>query len=331
MRIIRLLFFLGLFSAIGLGYYIYNEINTTYVVDGNEVNIPKGYGFSQINGLLARNGIIKNPRVFYHYAKWTDSLNQIQAGFYKFPSQVSLKEVLETLKDGSKHFLKVTLPEGKNLYEVAHILEKEEVITSAAQFIKYSLQKPDPSLGLPADALTVEGYLYPETYYFSPKSSTEEVIYTMILTFNEKTKSLPRIANGLNWHQLITLASIVEKETGAAFERPQIAGVFFNRLNKRMRLQSDPTTIYGIYERFDGNLRKKDLLEETAYNTYKIKSLPPGPIANPGLEAIKAVITPQRHKFLYFVSRNNGTHIFSESYKKHQEAVDYFQKNIRRK
>lgn len=126
---------------------------------------------------------------------------------------------------------------------------------------------------------------------------------------------------------MIVLASIVEKETGAKVERPTIAGVFHNRLNKRMRLQSDPTTIYGIWERYKGNIRKSDLLEETPYNTYKIPSLPVGPICNPSLEAIKAVIKPEEHNYLFFVSKNDGTHVFTEKYSDHNSAVNEFQKN----
>jgi len=133
----------------------------------------------------------------------------------------------------------------------------------------------------------------------------------------KKTKNLSFQTAPLNLkkNEVITLASVVEKETGAAWERPKIAGVFLNRLKKRMRLQSDPTTIYGIYEGFNGNLRKRHLLEMTPYNTYKIPALPIGPIANPGTEAIKAVLRPDSHSYLYFVSKNDGTHVFSKTYK----------------
>ena len=122
-------------------------------------------------------------------------------------------------------------------------------------------------------------------------------------------------------------ASIVEKETGAKFERPLIAGVFTNRLKKKMRLQSDPTTVYGMWDRYKGNIKKSDLLEYTPYNTYKIPALPLGPIANPSLEAIEAVLQPAHTNYLYFVSKNDGTHVFSETYKSHREAVDAYQKN----
>jgi UPF0755 protein len=149
----------------------------------------------------------------------------------------------------------------------------------------------------------------------------------MISLFEKKTEHLNFSHSFLNKHQVIILASVVEKETGAKFERPAIAGVFTNRLKKRMRLESDPTTIYGIWSRYKGNIRKSDLLEVTPYNTYKIPALPIGPISNPSIEAIEAVLNPSEHEFLFFVSKNDGTHVFSKSYKDHAAAVDSFQKN----
>ena len=149
----------------------------------------------------------------------------------------------------------------------------------------------------------------------------------MVKHFFKKWQTLNLNVSSQKRHDLITLASIIEKETGASFERPTISGVFHNRLKKRMRLQSDPTTIYGIYEKFTGNLRKKHLLQKTPYNTYKIFGLPLGPISNPGLESLKAAITPKKHNYLYFVSKNDGTHKFSRNYKDHLKAVTAFQKN----
>ena len=149
----------------------------------------------------------------------------------------------------------------------------------------------------------------------------------MVETFNQQTKDVDFSASSFSKKDLIILASVVEKETGAAHERPMIAGVFHNRLRKRMRLQSDPTTIYRIYESFNGNLRKKHLQEKTPYNTYKISGLPIGPICNPGRKAIEAVLKPADHEFLFFVSQNDGTHVFAKNYADHRKNVDFFQKN----
>ena len=181
------------------------------------------------------------------------------------------------------------------------------------------------SLGIPSHR--IEGYLYPDTYRFVPQSDAKTIIKTMVNVFKSKTHNIDFSQSHLNKHDVIILSSIVEKETGAGFERPMIAGVFLNRLKKRMRLQSDPTTIYGIYENYNGNLQKKHLQAKTEYNTYKISGLPKGPISNPGIEAINAVLNPADHQFLYFVSKKDGTHVFTKNYKDHQKAVKEWQLN----
>lgn len=305
---------------------MYREIFQPYELTQNQVQIPRGASFSQINGILAKKKIVKSPRLFHYYARFQNAMTSLQAGHYTLPHEVSLAEILAILQEGSKDYIRVTIPEGKNIFEIGNILENHRLISESSLFIKEARKKPDESLGLPQDAQTLEGYLYPETYYFSPKTSVSEIIYTMILTFQEKTQGIARRKNNLSWHEIITLASIVEKETGVAKERPRIAGVFHNRLKKRMKLQSDPTTIYGIFERFDGNLRRKDLRENTPYNTYRIPRLPPGPICNPGIKAIQSILKPEKHSYLYFVSKNNGTHVFSKTYKEHKKAVNFYQK-----
>jgi UPF0755 protein len=155
------------------------------------------------------------------------------------------------------------------------------------------------------------------------------VAKTMIDLFKKKTEGIDWSHPFLNKHQVVILASVVEKETGAKAERPIIAGVFTNRLKKRMRLESDPTTVYGIWSRYKGNIRKDDLLEMTPYNTYKVPALPAGPISNPSLEAIQAVLHPQSNDYLFFVSKNDGTHVFTKTYQEHVEAVNNWQRNAK--
>ena len=147
----------------------------------------------------------------------------------------------------------------------------------------------------------------------------------MLEEFKKNTQSLPMTSGSLSPLEVIILASIVEKETGAEWERPIIAGVFLNRMKKKMRLQSDPTTIYSFFEKFSGNLSKENLKQKNPYNTYKIKGLPPGPICNPGLSAIKAVLSPEQHNYLYFVSKNDGVHEFTSTYPEHVKAVKRWQ------
>lgn len=290
--------------------------------------VQPGDVFSKINGRLYKRGLISNPKIFHRYAQINGLMTKFKAGRFEIEKGSNMLEVFDILLEGKSITESITIPEGKNLFEIAKILEASKIIASAEKFVSLA-KSPEMAkqLGIPGER--VEGYLYPDTYNFTPESQEDFVIKTMVKIFNDRTESLnfDNAPLNLTKHQVITLASVVEKETGASFERPMIAGVFINRLKKRMRLQSDPTTIYGIFETFNGNLRKKHLLEKTPYNTYKISGLPAGPIANPGIESIKAVLEPKEHSFLYFVSQNDGTHIFSKTYKDHKEAVEKFQKN----
>ena len=281
--------------------------------------VKPGEGFASVNGRLKKQGIIDSAKLFHRYSQVQGLMTKFQAGKFEIKEGMTMLGVVDTLVKGTPIQTKVTLPEGKNLFEIGAEFE-ENGITKAADFVA-AAKDPEfmKELGIPAER--AEGYLYPDTYQFSPNTPAKDVIMAMVAHFRNKTE-------GLNLsHQDVILASMIEKETGAAQERPRISGVFHNRLKKRMRLQSDPTTIYGIWERFNGNLRKADLLEVTDYNTYKIPALPKGPICNPGLEAIQAALTPEEHSFLYFVSRNDGTHVFTKSYKDHLKAVEDFQKN----
>ena len=180
---------------------------------------------------------------------------------------------------------------------------------------------------------TFEGYLFPDTYFFPKEVTIERIISTMVKRFwsvfvpewQARAKDL-----GLTVHQVVTLASIIEKETGAPFERPIISSVFHNRLKKKMRLESDPTVIYGI-KNFDGNLTRKHLTTPTPYNTYKIRGLPSGPIASPGGASLEAALYPDDTKFIYFVSRKDRTHQFSTNLKQHNRAVQKYQLGRRKK
>jgi UPF0755 protein len=182
------------------------------------------------------------------------------------------------------------------------------------------------ALGIKAD--TLEGYLYPDTYKFPREVKPKEVVVTMVdhlrHVFNADFQARAQELN-MTLHEVLTLASLIEKETGSGDERPEISAVFHNRLKKRIPLQSDPTVIYSL-PNFDGNLRKKDLSSPSPYNTYRWAGLPPGPIANPGVQAIRAALYPSNSRALYFVSRNDGTHHFSVTLAEHNEAVEKYQK-----
>lgn len=307
------------------GYFIYQLFGQKYQGDEQLFEVYDGEGFSKVNYRLYTSSLISSASAFYHYARLKGVITKLRAGLYKIPTGATTAEVLSILTEGNPILISVTIPEGKNIYEIAEILSQKEII-SKDEFLNLAISESfTQSLGIPSDR--VEGYLYPDTYRFSPHALPEQIIKHLVNEFHKHLGTLDLSNSSFTLHQLITLASIVEKETGASFERPAIAGVFLNRLQKNIRLQSDPTTIYGIYENYKGNLRKRDLQEKTAYNTYKINGLPPGPICNPGLSAIEAVLFPQQHNYIYFVSKNDGTHVFTEKYEDHVKAVNYFQKN----
>lgn len=302
-------------------YTPYEGKNTTFT-------ISPGEGFGQINYRLASQELIQNARLFHYYTKYRDSLNKFKAGTYEIKTGYNMKDVFETLTKGTPILNSVTFPEGKNMFEMGKILEENGVTT----YESFLAATRDPKLisQLGIEGHTAEGYLFPDTYKFAPGTPANLVVTTMVKHFHQKVKDVNFAAAApLSKHDVVILASIVEKETGAKWERPTIAGVYLNRLKKKMRLYADPTTIYGIWESYDGNLTKKHLQTKTEYNTYKISGLPKGPIANPSLAAIKAVIEPAEHNFLYFVSKNDGTHEFTPTYKDHQKAVEYWQKNYR--
>jgi UPF0755 protein len=225
----------------------------------------------------------------------------------------------------------LTIPEGDNLYQVAEkiaalgLSDAQDVIDLCKNptFIR-KMGFVDP---LPP---TLEGYLYPESYFLNKTATPEQILTQMVKTFRSHWNTeFDKRARELKFtpHQVVTLASVIEKETGASSERPMISSVFHNRLGKRMRLQSDPTIIYGLWESYSGNIHKKDLQSKTPYNTYVIPALPIGPISNPGVEAIRAALYPAKSDYLFFVSHNDGTHEFTTKFSDHQNAVIKFQVN----
>lgn len=304
---------------------VYVLYQSTY--DGPDVSftVIPGDTFGQVNARLYQNKVISNPRLFHWLARYQGSMNKLRAGAYPIPSGAKMTDVMDILVNGQPLLVAITIPEGRNMYEVGGLMERAGLATKS-DFLAYT-KDPKTIASFGIEAPTLEGYLYPETYRFAPGTAVKDLVTTMVTLFKQKVGALNQGHPFLNPHEVVILASMVEKETGAKFERPQIASVFTNRLKKRMRLESDPTTIYGIWERYTGNLRKDDLLTYSPYNTYKIPALPAGPIANPSLEAIKAVMNPAPGDFIFFVSKNDGTHVFTRTYKEHLQAVDNWQRN----
>jgi len=315
--------FIVLTTFLGAGF-IYYKVNETYDGPQKIVHIKSGSSFPQINQKLYSEGVIKDRRIFHYLAKFKNKMTKLRSGAFQIPSGSTYEEILNLLSSANSLSTKVTIPEGKNLFEIAAILFHLKVIANKEEFIK-ELKNLAIVQEYKLDGQTLEGYLFPDTYFFPLGVSEKDIIKMFISNFKEKTAHFNFQNSNLSFYELLTLASVVEKETGASFERAKIAGVFFNRLKKKMKLQSDPTIIYGIFEKYDGNIRRKDIHTHHAYNTYTIKALPIGPIANPGTKAIEAVLSPEKHDYLYFVSKNNGTHVFTKNYKDHLKAVQKWQ------
>jgi UPF0755 protein len=326
-KLVITLVVLGLLVLISVGGYVGYVFTKTYQGPDATFIVENGDGFGRINQRLYTQGLIADKRLFHYLAKYKSVLNKFRAGSYTIIRGSNMYSVLDTLVYGQPNLTSITIPEGKNMYEVAKMLEAAG-ITTEADFLEV-VQHPDFISQLKINAGSLEGYLYPETYRFAPHTPAKTVAKTMIDLFNRKTEHINFEHPFLNKHQVIILASMVEKETGAKVERPAIAGVFTNRLKKKMRLESDPTTIYGIWKRYTGNIRKADLLELTPFNTYKVPALPQGPISNPSLAAIEAVLNPEKHEYIFFVSKNDGTHVFTRTYQEHVQAVDSFQRNTK--
>ncbi|MFO7838601.1 MAG: endolytic transglycosylase MltG [Desulfosalsimonadaceae bacterium] len=287
--------------------------------------IHTGDSFQAVLSRLEAAGLVRHPLRLKIIARWKKMARNIQAGEYRISGQMTPLALLKTLNSGKVVLHKVTIPEGYTIEQIAAILEEKGLTGKEAFLDAASDPEFTEKLGIPAD--TAEGYLFPDTYRFARNAGAEKIIETMAeeMRQNIPAKWEKRAQElGLSMHQVLTLASIIEKETSTPRERPLISSVFHNRLDKNMRLETDPTVIYGI-QNFDGNLTRSDLNTHTPYNTYQIKGLPPGPIANPSREAIRAALYPADTSYLYFVAKPDRTHYFSKTLNAHNQAVRKYQ------
>jgi len=291
------------------------------------VDIPKGSGLSTISKNLLDSGVIVNDKIFVLYVMKEGWQDELKAGEYKFEKGSTMADVVNKIVKGDVVLYKITIPEGLSVKEVAQLLD-EKGVTSESEFLKAAQNKSLIHELLGQEVKSLEGYLFPETYSYTKSPTAEELIVLMVERFKTVYEPLSdqRERVKLSDNEILTLASMIEKETGAAFERPLISAVFQNRLKIGMKLDSDPTVIYGMGENYSGNLRRSDLTQFTQYNTYVIKGLPPGPIANPGRDSILAALEPADVDYLYFVSKGDGTHHFSSSFREHQNAVNKYQR-----
>lgn len=298
--------------------------------------VAKGSNLRKISEELEKRGVIKHWYALYYLSKLkagdTDQL-KILAGEYELSPALSPLSIFAVLTSGKIVQHPLTIPPGVNMNDVAAIMAKTQLVTLDASLAAMNDRNLMVELDIPA--VIPEGFLFPETYLFSRPIDAREMIIRIVQEGNkrmdegirnwrERSKEL-----GFTPYQTLTLASVIEKETGKPEERGRIASVFHNRLRIGMPLQSDPTVIYGI-PNFSGNITKEDLRAPGPYNTYINTGLPPTPICNPGLESLKAALYPDDTDYLYFVSRGDGSHQFSATYKEHQAAVNNFQKGLAR-
>ena len=289
------------------------------------ITISPGQNFNKIADDLFRQKIITSQIKFKLIARLKKSDRKLIAGEYELSRAMTPLAILKQLTDGSVRLHRLSIPEGFNIRQIAESVAASGFCDQKS-FIRAACDK-EFARKMKISATTFEGFLFPDTYYFSKDVSPQQIIAAMVARFHKvflpewKTRAQEM---GFSVNEIITLASIIEKETGVATERPIISSVFHNRLKQKMRLASDPTVIYGIKD-FNGNITKKNLNTYTPYNTYMIVGLPPGPIANPGSESIKAALYPADTKYLYFVSKRDKTHYFSSTLAEHNRAVRKYQ------
>ena len=301
--------------------YLTTPLNTSQIIF-----VQPGWSFKRLIIELEKEKIVTFPLLLQIWGRTYGLAAKIKPGEYLITPDLTPVALLKKLSSGKGiiHY-KVTIPEGATIKEIAKTLAQYDLI-NRTKFIRLAYnQHFAHSLGI--DAPSLEGYLFPATY-FLPKGLSEDIIIKIMFTkfdhiyqkYSNKAKK-----TGFSRHEIVTLASIIEKETAVRTEKPLIASVFLNRLRREMPLQADPTVIYAL-PHFNGNLTKKDLKYVSPYNTYVIKGLPPTPICNPGEESIRAVVEAPNTPYLYFVSRGNGTHYFSKNLKDHIRAVLKYQR-----
>jgi UPF0755 protein len=292
------------------------------------VEIPRGATAGDIRRRLVDAGVVESDLTMRAALLWSRQADRLKAGEYRFDRPLSAMDVIERLVRGEVYTERVTFREGLTITEMADVFAREK-LGQASDFVAAA-----KNVSLIADldhtAPDLEGYLFPETYTVSRSTSATELVAAMVARFRDNFPDASRQrgeADGFSVREIVTLASLVEKETARAEERPMVAAVYRNRLKIGMGMQADPTVIYALQRagRYNGNIRRVDLSFDSPYNTYRYRGLPPGPIAAPGKAALDAAIAPATVPHLYFVSRNDGSHVFADTLAEHNRNVQEFQ------
>jgi UPF0755 protein len=321
--------------AAGIGTaaaWFYTQLDAPYYnapTDEIFVEIIRGSNTNQVAELLVESGILKSRLPFIAYLRFTDNAQNIKAGEYLFTGPATPKEIMQRLIRGDVYYRVVTVPEGLTALETIELLVRNGFGTF--EEMAPVLRNTDWIRDMDPDAENLEGYLFPETYHFGRKTPPRSIVKAMVDQFRKQFREiradLPMPA-GWDTSRAVILASMIEKEVQITEERPLVSSVFHNRLDRNMPLACDATIIYAmkLAGTYNGNIRKTDLSMESPYNSYIHRDLPPGPIANPGADSLRAALNPAETEYLYYVSRNDGTHVFSKTYREHLQAVNKYQR-----
>jgi len=332
-KLIKLMFLIGLLAVVGFSVWLYHYAKTPLNLppQAQEITIKPNSGLKSIANQLVAQQVIPDAQSFVILGKLLRKEPYLQAGDYTLNKNVTPYQLLLSLNDGKATQGSITFIEGKTFKQMrARLAKKDSVKNTIADLSDAEVMRV-----VGKGERHAEGLFFPDTFYFNRGTTDIVILKRSHESMQDKlTKAWANRASGLpykNSYEALIMASIVEKETGKASERPMIAGVFLNRLRIGMRLQTDPTVIYGMGDNFDGNIRRKDLSADTIYNTYTRDGLPPTPIAMPGLASIEAALHPEKTKALYFVGKGDGSHAFSNSLVEHNRAVAKYQLNLKRK
>lgn len=312
-------------------FYISLFVPRTREVAWKEVEVTEGMSFKAIAGKLKREGIIRYRGYFELIGRLQGISRKVRVGYYGVGSHMSMWKVLDAFRQGRVIEYEVVIPEGYNLFQIGWTLSHTPLLDDPNRFIDLVTNKEfAASLGVEAGSL--EGYLFPDTYYLPKGITLPDIAKRMVQRYRAVyTRDYQQRATeiGLTEHQVLTLASIVEKEAKVASERKLVSAVYHNRLKKGMKLQADPTAVYGK-RAWITKVSAEDLKRKTPYNTYLHKGLPPGPIANPGQGAILAALYPEQVGYLFFVAQGDGSHHFSNEFSEHEKAINRYRANKRR-
>jgi UPF0755 protein len=315
-------------AAASVMYYRIREPYRGYLGTEQFVEIPPGTGTRAIGERLVAAGVVRDV-LTYRFAIWiSGQARSLKAGEYRFSEPMTPLDIIRKIARGDVYAINVTFPEGLTVAEMAKIFESHGLGVASA--FRDSAKDAGLVRALAPEATTLEGYLFPDTYQLSRRTDAARLARLMVDRF-EKTITpeirTAAVADGLTIHQVVTLASLIEKETARPEERPIVAAVYGNRLRAGIPLQCDPTVIYALERvgKYTGNLRRADLEFDSPYNTYRYRGLPPGPIASPSKSSLESAVHPASFDYLYFVSRNDGTHEFARTLAEHNRNVQKYQ------